>query len=199
MILVVGLGNPGPRYADTRHNVGFRVVAAFAKRHGIHGAPHECGGCFGRGTVVAPGRPDLDVGVLQPEKFMNRSGEVVAEALKVFPVEDPETGLIVVFDDVDLPFGRLRIRPSGGSAGHRGLANIIACLGTEAFARLRFGVDRAPGIDTAEYVLQDFSESEEGELESLVAAAADALDVMLLEGTTPAMNRFNPSNAAEEG
>ena len=195
MILIVGLGNPGRRYADTRHNVGFRVVAAFAARHGIHGVPHECGGCFGRGPVVAPGGPDLDVGVLQPQTFMNRSGEVVAEALETFPVEDPESDLIVVFDDVDLPFGRLRIRPSGGSAGHRGLSNIIACLGTEAFARLRFGVDRSPGLATADYVLQDFSEPEEAELESLIAVAVDALDAMLREGTTPAMNRFNRQNA----
>jgi PTH1 family peptidyl-tRNA hydrolase len=198
VILIVGLGNPGRQYADNRHNVGFRVVAAFAQRHGIHGVPHECGGCFGRGPVVAGSGPELDVGVLQPQTFMNRSGEVVAEALKVFPVDDPEAELIVVFDDVDLPFGRLRIRPSGGSAGHRGLTNIIACLGTEGFSRLRFGVDRSPGIDTASYVLQDFSESEEGQLESLILVAVDALDAMLFEGTTPAMNRFNRQGAGEE-
>ena len=198
MILIVGLGNPGRRYADNRHNVGFRVVAAFAQRHGIHGVQHECGGCFGRGPVFAGSGPELDVGVLQPQAFMNRSGEVVAEALEIFPVDDPGAELIVVLDDVDLPFGSMRIRPSGGSAGHRGLANIIACLGTQAFSRLRFGVDRSPGIGTADYVLQDFSESEEGELESLIAIAVDALDVMLFEGTTAAMNRFNRQNAGEE-
>jgi PTH1 family peptidyl-tRNA hydrolase len=198
VILIVGLGNPGRQYADNRHNVGFRVVAAFAERHGIHGAPHECGGCFGRGPVGAGSGPELDVGVLQPQTFMNRSGEVVAEALKIFPVDDPGAELIVVFDDVDLPFGRLRIRPSGGSAGHRGLANIIACLGTEGFSRLRVGVDRSPGIDTASYVLQDFSESEEGQLESLIPVAMDALDAMLFEGTTAAMNRFNRQNEGEE-
>lgn len=198
MKLVVGLGNPGHRYADNRHNVGFRVVAAFAARHGIEGGAHDCGGCFGRGSVAPEGGPALDVGVLQPLTFMNRSGEVVAEALRCFPVDDPASDLIVVFDDVDLPFGRLRIRPSGGSAGHRGLRNIIACLETEAFARLRFGVDRPPGIDTAAYVLQDFSESEEGELEALIPVAVDALDAMLFEGTTPAMNRFNRQSTGED-
>jgi PTH1 family peptidyl-tRNA hydrolase len=196
--LVVGLGNPGRRYADNRHNVGFRVVAAFAERHGIEGSAHACGGCFGRGLVAAEGGAELEVGVLQPQTFMNRSGEVVAAALRCFPVEDPESDLIVVFDDVDLPFGRLRIRPSGGSAGHRGLRNIIACLETEAFARLRFGVDRPPGIDTAEYVLQDFSDSEERELESRIPVAVDALDAMLFEGTTPAMNRFNRLSTDED-
>jgi PTH1 family peptidyl-tRNA hydrolase len=196
--LVVGLGNPGLRYADTRHNVGFRVVAAFAQRHGIPGVPHDCGGCFGRGVVATEAGPELDVGVLQPQTFMNRSGEVVAEALQVFPVGDPASDLIVVFDDVDLPFGRLRVKPSGGSAGHRGLANIIACLGTQSFPRLRFGVDRPPGIDTADYVLQEFSEAEEGELEQAIAVAVDALDAMLFEGTTPAMNRFNRKSADEE-
>jgi len=191
VILVAGLGNPGARYADTRHNVGFRIVAAFAQRHGIPGLPHACGGCFGRGRVEADAGPALDVGVLQPQTFMNRSGEVVAEALRLFAVNDPETELIVVVDDVDLPFGRLRIRPSGGPGGHRGLANIIACLGTEAFPRLRFGIDRPPGIETVDYVLQPFSESEEDRLDSLIAVAVDALDAMLFEGVTPAMNRFN--------
>ena len=198
MNLVVGLGNPGRQYADTRHNVGFRVVAAFAERHRILGVPHECGGCFGRGPVSKHAGPEFDVGVLQPQTFMNRSGQVVAEALESFPVDDPEAELIVVFDDVDLPFGRLRIRPSGGSAGHRGLANIIACLGTERFPRLRFGVDRSPGIETADYVLQPFSESEESELDSLIMVAVDALDAMLFEGTTPAMNRFNRQSAGED-
>jgi len=196
--LVVGLGNPGHRYADNRHNVGFRVVAAFAARHGIEGSAHACGGLFGRGLVAVKGGAELEVGVLQPQTFMNRSGEVVAAALRCFSVEDPESDLIVVFDDVDLPFGRLRIRPSGGSAGHRGLRNIIACLETEGFARLRFGVDRPPGIETAEYVLQDFSDSEERELESRIPVAVDALDAMLFEGTTPAMNRFNRLSTGED-
>jgi PTH1 family peptidyl-tRNA hydrolase len=196
--LVVGLGNPGRQYADTRHNVGFRVVAAFAERHGILGVPHDCGGCFGRGPVTSDAGRELDVGVLQPQTFMNRSGEVVAGALECFPVDDPEAELIVVFDDVDLPFGRLRIRPSGGSAGHRGLANIIACLGTEMFPRLRFGVDRPAGIETSDYVLQSFSESEEAELDSLIAIAVDALDAMLFEGTVPAMNRFNRQSVGDE-
>jgi PTH1 family peptidyl-tRNA hydrolase len=188
--LVVGLGNPGQRYADTRHNVGFRVVAAFAARHGLVGEPRDFGGIFGRGNVRCDEGVSIPVGVLQPQTFMNRSGEVVFAAMREFGIEDPGD-LIVVFDDVDLPFGKLRVRPSGGSAGHRGLANIIDRVGSKGFPRLRFGVDRPPGIETAEYVLQDFCEAEEDALEAHIEQATDALGDILCDGTTPAMNRYN--------
>lgn len=129
---------------------------------------------------------------------MNRSGEVMAEALRYLPVDDPSEDVIVVFDDVDLPFGRLRIRPSGGSAGHRGLENIIECLGSQRFARLRFGVDH-PGddVETTDYVLENFSEAEAGVLDDCIGYAVEALDAVLFEGLVAAMNRFNRQDSAD--
>jgi PTH1 family peptidyl-tRNA hydrolase len=196
--LVVGLGNPGRRYASNRHNIGFRIVERFARRHGIDLSIGKFSGRFGRGCVAGREGESIDVGALIPETFMNRSGEVVALALRYLPVDDPSEDVIVVYDDVDLPFGRLRIRPSGSSAGHRGLEDVIRCLGSGGFPRLRFGVDRpADAMETAEYVLQDFSAREEHELETHIDAAVDALDTMLIEGVVPAMNRYNRQDSAE--
>jgi PTH1 family peptidyl-tRNA hydrolase len=197
--LVVGLGNPGRRYASNRHNIGFRVVGRFARRHGIDLSAKCFGGSFGRACIAVSENVRTDVGVLQPETFMNRSGEVLALALRYLPVDDPSEDVIVTYDEVDLPFGRLRIRPSGGSAGHRGLESIIQCLGTNRFPRLRFGVDRPVGaMETAEYVLQDFSTQEERELDSHIDTAVEALDAMLVEGVVPAMNRHNRPDSAED-
>jgi PTH1 family peptidyl-tRNA hydrolase len=196
--LVVGLGNPGRRYASNRHNIGFRIVERFARRHGIDLSIGKFSGRFGRGCVAGREGENIDVGALIPETFMNRSGEVVALALRYLPVDDPSEDVIVVYDDVDLPFGRLRIRPSGSSAGHRGLEGVIRCLGSGGFPRLRFGVDRpADAMETAEYVLQDFSAREEHELETHIDTAVDALDTMLVEGVVPAMNRYNRQDSAE--
>jgi PTH1 family peptidyl-tRNA hydrolase len=190
--LVVGLGNPGPRYARTRHNAGFRIVERFAERHAIALDSERFGARFGRGRIRAPSGDPLDVGVLEPLEFMNRSGDAVAAALAKLPVEDPARDLMVAVDDVDLPFGRLRLRAAGGAAGHKGLADVIDRLGRSDFPRLRFGLGRPTlPIDTADWVLQRFTDQEEQALAPLVAAAADALDAWLFEGLTVAMNRFN--------
>jgi PTH1 family peptidyl-tRNA hydrolase len=197
--LVVGLGNPGPRYAGTRHNVGFRVVERFARERRIPLEESRFGGRFGRASVGLGGGVRLDVGVLEPESFMNRSGEVVREALRLLPVEEVARDLLVVLDDVDLPFGRLRLRPSGGSGGHLGLTDVIACLGRDDFARLRFGVGRpAVPMETASWVLQRFSPEEEERLPPRIEAAAAAIDAALAEGVEAAMNHVNrdPAGAA---
>ena len=117
MKLVVGLGNPGPRYAATRHNIGFRIVECFAARHGIAVCEERFAGRFGRGAGPLCGATPLDVAVLEPLTFMNLAGEAVADAVEGLPVDDVSADLLVVLDDVDLPFGRLRIRPRGGAAG----------------------------------------------------------------------------------
>jgi PTH1 family peptidyl-tRNA hydrolase len=196
--LVVGLGNPGRRYASTRHNVGFRVAERFARSHGIPLSPDRCGGRFGRGTARGAGAASADVGVLLPERYMNRSGAVLAEALSAHPVEDPSEDVIVVFDDVDLPFGRLRVRPSGRSAGHRGLENVIECLGSQQFPRLRFGIGHPAGdVETTDYVLADFSEAESVALDDCMGNAVAALDTILFEGLVPAMNAFNRQESAD--
>ena len=196
MKLVVGLGNPGPRYAATRHNVGFRVVERFAKEKRIPLDLQRFGGRFGRAEATLGG-VRLDVGLLEPESFMNRSGEVVREALRLLPVDEVARDLLVVLDDVDLPFGRLRLRPAGGSGGHLGLADVIACLGRDDFARLRFGVGRpAVPIETSSWVLQRFSPEEEEQLAPRIDAAAAAIEAALAEGVPAAMNRVNRDPAA---
>jgi PTH1 family peptidyl-tRNA hydrolase len=168
--------------------VGFRVVERFGERHRIALSSRKFGGRFGRGDVGG-----VEVGLLEPESFMNLSGECVAEALRYLPVDDWKKDLVVVSDDVDLPFGRLRLRPGGGAGGHKGLLDIIERLGGDAFARLRFGVGRPAGVrmETADYVLQGFSDAEEKVLGERLDAAADALDTILFDGVARAMNTVN--------
>ncbi len=194
MKLVVGLGNPGRRYAGTRHNVGFRVAERLADAHGIALTAKKFSGRFGRGKVGA-----LDVGVLLPETFMNLSGESIGEALRLLPVGDPKDDLLVVSDDVDLPFGRLRLRPGGGAGGHKGLRDIAARLGRDDFPRLRFGVGRPPhpGQDTADWVLEAFGAEEEAALPGRLDDAVRAVETFLHDGVQAAMNRFNRDPAAE--
>jgi PTH1 family peptidyl-tRNA hydrolase len=193
--LAVGLGNPGDRYVHTRHNVGFRVVEALAREFGIETLEHRFGGVFG---AVSPGvngsgsRIPLGLAVLFPHTFMNRSGESVAAALDQFPVGDLARDFAVVVDDLDLPFGRLRIRPGGGAGGHRGLESLIEHLGTGAFPRLRFGIGRPePGEDPVQYVLARFTDDEEQQLGERIQLAVSALGMLFQDGVEPAMNRFN--------
>jgi peptidyl-tRNA hydrolase, PTH1 family len=196
--LVVGLGNPGPRYADTRHNAGVLVLERFASEHGLALDVRRFGSRFGSGCLS--GEPPLPVALIAPETFMNRSGEAVAAAALELGVTDVAGDLIVVLDDVDLPFGRVRLRPSGGSGGHRGLADVILRLARSDFARLRFGVGRpAAGQDTVDHVLEAFSPAERAVLPDRVARAARALEAVLRLGVAAAMNEFNrePDDVAE--
>jgi len=196
--LVVGLGNPGRRYEATRHSVGFRIVERFAARRGIELGERCFGGRFGRGVLRGEQGEPLDVALLEPQTFMNRSGAAVAEALQGLGIEEPALDLFVVLDDVDLPFGRLRVRPSGGAGGHRGLGNVIEALGRSDFPRLRFGVGRPPrALDTAAWVLEAFSDEEAAHLDERIEAASEALGSALLEGVATAMNRFNRDAAFE--
>ena len=189
---MVGLGNPGPRYANTRHNVGFRVVQRFAADHGISLDQEDFGGHFGRGRLRA--ETDVEVAVLLPLTFMNLSGDAVAEAVATLPVEQPGD-LFLAFDDVDLPFGRLRIRKGGGAGGHNGLGNVIERLGRKDCPRLRFGVGRPQGgHETRDWVLEGFSREEERVLPERVGRAAEAIFVALTDGVDIAMNRFNPDH-----
>ena len=198
MKLVVGLGNPGKRYARTRHNVGWRVAERFAADCDVRIDRDAHGGRYGQGTLRCGGRA-LEVGVLEPQDFMNLSGDAVAEALAALPIEDVRSDLLVVFDDVDLPFGRLRLRPGGGAGGHRGLTHVIERLGRDDFPRLRFGVGRGPaGTDTADWVLESFSPDEETALPALVARAAQALCGALCDGVAAAMNTWNRTEDCPE-
>lgn len=200
MKLVVGLGNPGPEYADTRHNVGFRVLATLARRHGIALARDKrLRGRYGEGDIGG-----VRTGLLEPWTWMNRSGEAVLAALDRLPIGDLATDLLVVYDDLDLPFGRLRVRPAGGAGGHNGLGDILERLGRRDVPRLRFGIGRPPpGVDPVDYVLGPFADEEAALLETRLALAADAVETFLREGVRAAMDRFNPareeSPVREEG
>ena len=191
---MVGLGNPGPRYAATRHNVGFRVLGAFARRHGARLEVTRPVGRLGV-AIVAGGR----TGLLEPATFMNASGRAVAAVLARHPELDAGRDLVVVYDDLDLPPGRIRLRPRGGAGGHRGLASVIDEIGSGDFARLRFGVGRPP-IERAasDYVLEPFDPGERDWVEQRIVVAADALTALLETGIGPAMDRFNADVSSDD-
>lgn len=183
--LIVGLGNPGPKYAANRHNVGFRCVerlgsalgASFDKRQ--KRASVAQGDFHGQRIVLA-----------KPRTFMNESGQAVVPLARFYKV--PVDRLLVVYDDLDLPLGTLRMRPGGGSGGHNGMRSIIEHLGTLDFPRLRIGIGRPPGaMDPAAYVLQDFSADEELVLEETLERALIAVEAWVGEGIEAAMNRCN--------
>jgi PTH1 family peptidyl-tRNA hydrolase len=185
--LIVGLGNPGRRYAATRHNVGFRIVEALAARHRIAVNEERFAGRFGAGRVAGE-----EVALLEPQTYMNESGEAVAQALHGLGIDDPGRDLLVVYDDVDLPLGRLRLRAAGGDGGHQGMRDVIGRLGRQDFARLRFGIGRSGrGAGTTAHVLERFSADEEALLAERIPAAAAALEAILRDGVGAAMNRVN--------
>jgi PTH1 family peptidyl-tRNA hydrolase len=184
--LVVGLGNPGPEYAETRHNVGVRVVELLAARAG--------GGRFSKHKAnadVLEGRLAGRRAVLAvPRTYMNVSGGPVAGLLRYYGVAPAD--LVVVHDDLDLGFGVVRLKQGGGEGGHNGLRSISASIGTKDYLRVRFGIGRPPGRqDPADFVLKRFSGAERKELEFAVDLAADAAEALLRDGLEPAQNRFH--------
>jgi peptidyl-tRNA hydrolase, PTH1 family len=183
--LIVGLGNPGLKYAANRHNVGFRCLDRLAAAHDLgfdrrqKKARVALGAIRGRRVVLA-----------QPQTFMNDSGQSVAPLVQFYRV--PPARLLVVYDDLDLPLGTLRLRPEGGSGGHKGMRSIIAQLGDQTFARLRIGIGRPPGqMDPAAYVLQDFAADEEPVIQEALERAVAAVEAWLVEGVEMAMSRHN--------
>jgi PTH1 family peptidyl-tRNA hydrolase len=183
--LIVGLGNPGRSYHGTRHNVGFAVADALARR---------CEVAFEHGRATAlTARVGTGSGALllvKPLTMMNLSGEAVGELAHFYKIDPSD--IIAVADDVNLPLGRLRLRGSGSAGGHNGFRSIIASLGSDLFPRLRVGVGRGdPRRDLADHVLARFDPDEADEVERAVARAADAVETFLAEGIEAAMNRFN--------
>ena len=185
MWLVVGLGNPGREYAANRHNVGFDVVTELAARAKAPPLREKFGAEIGETTIRGE-----RVLLCKPMEFMNVSGQSVARVAKFWKI--PPASIVVVHDDLDLPFGRLKLCAGGGHGGQNGVRSVIADLGTADFLRVRFGIGRpAPGGDAANYVLADFSRAEQKELPDLRSTAADAVEEILANGLTAAMNRFN--------
>jgi PTH1 family peptidyl-tRNA hydrolase len=192
MKLVVGLGNPGRKYAQTRHNVGFDVVDELVERHGLawEAAPR------GIDALVARWRVRETV-VAKPLTFMNLSGPAIVGLLQFYKIELPDT--IVLVDDVNLELGRLRARAHGSAGGHNGLKSIIDALGSTAFSRLRVGVGRGDARrDLADHVLARFDPEERTIVAEAVGRAADAAELFLTEGIAPVMNRFNRREEREE-
>ena len=182
--LVVGLGNPGHRYENTRHNVGYLVIDALARRHRMN---------LRRATKfraeVASGHiDDMPLLLAKPITYMNESGYAVARLVRFYRI--PLAQLLVVCDDLDLPFGTLRLRPEGSSGGNGGLKSIIRELGSEGFPRLRVGVGR-PAQSAVSHVLGPFPPDQARVLPTLIETAADAVIAVLHDGTVAAMNRFN--------
>jgi PTH1 family peptidyl-tRNA hydrolase len=184
--LIVGLGNPGKGYASHRHNVGFRVVEALARAHHLSFSRQK-----GFQARVAEGRIAGRRAILaKPQTFMNLSGRAVGRLVRARGIEIE--GLLVVYDDLDLPLGRLRLRPEGGAGGHKGMRSILDTLGNQAFPRLRIGIGRPPGqMDPADYVLRPFRTEEEPALVQVVARAVAAVECWLAEGLVAAMDQFN--------
>ena len=183
--LIVGLGNPGREYANNRHNVGFMTVDRWAAAQAIafNKIQHH--------ALIAPGRSgERRIIVAKPQTYMNDSGRAVSALLRFYKI--PVEQLLVIFDDLDLPFGAIRLRADGGAGGHNGMRSIIQELGGNRFARLRIGIGRPPGrMDPAAYVLQDFNRDEAAELDAVLDRAAQAIDAFLSAGITAAMNQFN--------
>jgi len=197
MYVVVGLGNPGRRYATTRHNVGFMIIEQLARRWQIALAPADSA-CIGRGAYR-----DTQVTLMQPQRFMNLSGDAVVATVPELErsADGIETDaanpmqLVVIHDDLDLPCGRLRVKRGGGSGGHRGVESIAARCGTEFF-RIRVGIGRpAPGHDAAAHVLEPFAPDEEKLIAEAIVRAGDAVEMLISDGVTATMNRFNQRGA----
>jgi PTH1 family peptidyl-tRNA hydrolase len=183
--LIVGLGNPGVEYAETRHNIGSMVAASLAGRSGISLKRKGYQGLYGVGRVAGE-----EATILLPQTYMNRSGASVAPACQSLGVEPGD--LIVIHDEIDLAFGCLRIKVGGGHGGHNGLRSIGAALGATDYNRLRMGVGRPPlGGDVSGHVLSRFNAGERAQLEKYIEMAADALELLVKRGVQEAMNSFN--------
>lgn len=188
MILVVGLGNPGPRYAETRHNIGFRVVDRLAERYGS-AFRERFHGQFATGEIDG-----VSIGLLKPMTYMNDSGRSVLPAVQFFKVKPSER--LIVYDELDLPFGVVRLKEGGGTAGHRGMKSICEAIGPDTL-RLRIGIGRPPPDfrgSPADFVLQAFTPAERAELDAVIDRAVEAVVLVATRGIQAAMNAVNQRN-----
>lgn len=182
-LLVVGLGNPGPTYAKTRHNLGFMVADVLAARIGSAFKVHKRSGA----EVVTGRLAGTSVVLAKPRCYMNESGRQVGPLAKFYSV--PPQQIVVIHDELDIDFGRIRLKIGGGEGGHNGLRSVASALGSKDFHRVRIGVGRPPGRkDPAAYVLENFSATERAEVPTIVEQAADATELLIAQGLEPAQN-----------
>jgi PTH1 family peptidyl-tRNA hydrolase len=183
--LIVGLGNPGIEYQFTPHNIGFLALDRLAERHDARIGNRQCKAATGRIRIG-----EYDVLLAKPETYMNLSGQSVAELVNEYEVE-PARDLIVVYDELDLPLGAMRIRQRGSSAGHNGMASVMGALGTQEIQRVRIGIAPEHARNAAKYVLSPIKKSQYAIYDEVLDRAADAVETILKEGPAAAMNRFN--------
>jgi PTH1 family peptidyl-tRNA hydrolase len=187
--LVAGLGNPGREYAGTRHNAGFMVLDALAAAHGIDVQRRKFDVVFGRGRIRG-----VEVMLAKPQAYMNRSGPPLRQLADFFRIQ--HEAMVVVHDDIDLAFQRLKIKEKGGDGGHKGIRSIIDAFGGGQFARVRLGVGRSvKGADVVDHVLSTFSRDEHAAMDTLLQRACDAIVTILCESITEAMNQFNQDSS----
>ncbi len=193
MKLIVGLGNPGKAYAHNRHNIGFRCINYLAKLHSIPVKQHQCQSQIGTGEIVG-----VEVLLAKPKTFVNQSGEAIGRLMRKYSIMIDD--LLVIYDDLDLPLGKLRLRSGGSSGGHKGINSIISALGSEDFCRIKAGIGRpckedgTPITDEdtiVSYVLSDFTPQEVEMIKPAIARVAKAIECIITEGITSAMNKFN--------
>jgi PTH1 family peptidyl-tRNA hydrolase len=191
--LIIGLGNPGSIYARNRHNIGYRCINHLAKLHSIEVKRRQCHSQIGIGNIA-----DVKVLLAKPMTFVNQSGEAVGCLLRRYDVTPSD--LIVIYDDLDLPLGKLRLRPDGSAGGHKGMNSIISAMGSEDFPRIKVGIGRPTKEDgtaitdedaIVNYVLSDFTPREDDIIKSAIAQVAKAIQSILTDGITAAMNKFN--------
>lgn len=185
--LIIGLGNPGREYKDNRHNIGFMLIDRLAVRLNARGIKLQS-----KAIVTSALYEERKIILAKPQTYMNLSGQSVQGLLHFYKI--PTENLIVAHDDLDIPFGTIRIRPGGGPGGQRGMASTIELLGTKDFPRLRIGIGRPPGrMDPSDYVLQDFSKEEQKLVSEILDRAADAALTFVTDGLNKSMNKFNGS------
>jgi len=192
MKLIVGLGNPGRHYVNNRHNAGFKCVDLFAREHGISLTQRGARSKLGTGEVA-----NTRIVVAKPQTFMNLSGEAVSALARRYKLSSKD--ILVIYDDLDLPLGKIRIREKGSSGGHNGLKSIISRLGTQDFPRIRVGISpaegsdnaAAPEVDAIEHVLSDFTDAEKTVMREVYLRVAAAIECVLSEGLAAAMNKYN--------
>jgi peptidyl-tRNA hydrolase, PTH1 family len=192
MKLIIGLGNPGRDYVNNRHNAGFKCVDLFAREHGISLTQRGARSKLGTGEVAG-----TKVVLAKPQTFMNLSGEAVSALVRRYRLSSQD--ILVIYDDLDLPLGKIRIREKGSSGGHNGLKSIISHLGTQDFPRIRVGIGPAedsdsaatPEVDAIEHVLSDFTDAEKTVMREVYPRVAAAIECILTEGITAAMNKYN--------
>jgi PTH1 family peptidyl-tRNA hydrolase len=182
--LIVGLGNPGRKYTHNRHNVGFQCLDRLAQAHGLSFTQRRAKASLSLGKIA-----DVRVVLARPLTYMNLSGQALRPLVSFYKLSFED--ILVIHDDLDLPLGTTRLRPEGGSGGHKGMRSIIEALGSQAFPRLRVGIGRPPGNDAVSYVLSDFTTDEQITLESVYERVVAAVELFMREGIEATMNAYN--------